>query len=47
MVRDTATDSRPALVLDDGNYVSARWPGGYMSAHTFATTLAAKLKAQS
>ena len=27
MVRDTATDSRPAFVVDDGNYVSARWPG--------------------
>ncbi|UXA04865.1 type 1 glutamine amidotransferase domain-containing protein [Mycobacterium sp. SMC-2] len=24
MVRDTATDSRPAFVVDDGNYVSAR-----------------------
>ena len=33
MVRDTATDSRPAFVVDDGSYVSARWPG---DTHTFA-----------
>jgi putative intracellular protease/amidase len=31
--RDTASDSRPAFVVRDGNYVSARWPG---DAHTFA-----------
>jgi putative intracellular protease/amidase len=31
--RDTATDSRPAFVVRDGQYVSARWPG---DAHTFA-----------
>ena len=43
MVRDTATDSRPAFVVDDGNYVSARWPG---DTHTFATVLSEKLKAQ-
>ncbi|MGA7052293.1 MAG: type 1 glutamine amidotransferase domain-containing protein, partial [Mycobacterium sp.] len=36
MVRDTPTDSRPAFVVDDGNYVSARWPG---DTHTFATVL--------
>jgi putative intracellular protease/amidase len=42
MARDTATDSRPAFVVDDGNYVSARWPG---DAHTFATVLSQKLKA--
>jgi hypothetical protein len=41
MVRDTATDSRPAFVVDDGNYVSARWPG---DTHTFATALSEKLK---
>lgn len=31
--RDTEDDSRPAWVVKDGNYVSARWPG---DAHTFA-----------
>jgi putative intracellular protease/amidase len=40
MVRDTATDARPAFVVDDGNYVSARWPG---DTHTFATVLSQKL----
>jgi putative intracellular protease/amidase len=42
MVRDTATDSRPAFVVDDGNYVSARWPG---DTHTFASALSQKLDA--
>ncbi len=42
MVRDTPTDSRPAFVVDDGNYVSARWPG---DTHTFATVLAQQLNA--
>ena len=42
MVRDTATDSRGAFVVDDGNYISARWPG---DTHTFATVLSQKLKA--
>lgn len=41
MVRDSATDAKPAFVVDDGNYVSARWPG---DTHTFARTLSAKLK---
>ncbi|HEY2503248.1 MAG TPA: type 1 glutamine amidotransferase domain-containing protein [Mycobacterium sp.] len=41
MARDTATDSRPAFVVDDRNYVSARWPG---DTHTFATVLSQKLK---
>ncbi len=40
MVRDTATDPRPAFVVDDGSYVSARWPG---DTHTFATVLSQKL----
>jgi putative intracellular protease/amidase len=40
MVRDTATDARPAFVVDDGNYVSARWPG---DTHTFAKMLSDKL----
>jgi putative intracellular protease/amidase len=42
MARDTATDSRPAFVVDDGNYVSARWPG---DTHTFAAVLSRKLNA--
>jgi putative intracellular protease/amidase len=40
MVRDTLTDSRAAFVVDDGNYVSARWPG---DAHTFAAVVSQKL----
>ncbi len=35
--RDTVEDPRPAFVVRDGNYVSARWPG---DTHTFARTLA-------
>jgi putative intracellular protease/amidase len=42
MVRDTATDSGPAFVVDDGSYLSARWPG---DTHTFATVLSQKLRA--
>jgi putative intracellular protease/amidase len=38
--RDTAADERPAFVVRDGAYVSARWPG---DAHTFARTFAAVL----
>jgi hypothetical protein len=38
--RDTATDSRPAFVVDDGDYVSARWPG---DTHTFATVVSREL----
>ena len=34
--RDTDADARPAWVVRDGPYVSARWPG---DAHTFAKTL--------
>jgi putative intracellular protease/amidase len=41
MVRDTATDSRAAFVVDDGSYVSARWPG---DTHTFATVVSQKVK---
>lgn len=40
--RDRFDDSRPAFVVRDGNYVSARWPG---DAHTFARTFAALLEA--
>ena len=35
--RDTLADPRPAFVVRDRNYVSARWPG---DAHTFAKTFA-------
>jgi HAD superfamily hydrolase (TIGR01509 family) len=35
--RDSLTDDRPAFVLRDGPYVSARWPG---DAHTFAKIFA-------
>ena len=43
MTRDTFDDDRPAFVVRDGNYVSARWPG---DAHTFAKTFAAVLTEQ-
>jgi putative intracellular protease/amidase len=33
--RDSLTDARPAWVVRDGSYVSARWPG---DVHTFART---------
>jgi len=38
--RDSLSDPRPAFVVRDGNYVSARWPG---DVHTFARTFAAVL----
>lgn len=38
--RDSSGNSRPAFVVQDGNYVSARWPG---DVHTFAKTFAALL----
>jgi putative intracellular protease/amidase len=40
LARDTMTDGRPAFVVQDGNYVSARWPG---DVHHFAKTFAAML----
>ena len=40
MMRDSASNARPAFVVDDGTYVSARWPG---DTHTFAATVSAKL----
>jgi len=40
MFRDGPRDSRPAWVVRDGQYVSARWPG---DAHSFAATFAAVL----
>jgi len=39
--RDSLDDARPAFVVQDRNYVSARWPG---DAHTFAKTFADMLK---
>ncbi|MGP0031135.1 MAG: type 1 glutamine amidotransferase domain-containing protein [Acidimicrobiales bacterium] len=38
--RDTMDDARPAWVVRDGNYVSARWPG---DVHTFARTFSEAL----
>jgi putative intracellular protease/amidase len=38
--RDSMTDERPAFVVRDENYLSARWPG---DAHTFAKRFAAML----
>jgi putative intracellular protease/amidase len=38
--RDTMEDARPAFVVRDGSYLSARWPG---DVHTFAKTFAAML----
>jgi putative intracellular protease/amidase len=38
--RDSEDDARPAFVVRDGRYVSARWPG---DAHTFAKAFAALL----
>ena len=40
MVRDTFADERPAFVVRDRNYISARWPG---DAHTFARRFAGLL----
>lgn len=40
LVRDRVGDSRPAFVVEDGNYLSARWPGDI---HTLAQRFAAKL----
>lgn len=38
--RGTATDDRAAFVVEDGNYVSARWPGdAYLFARTFLQRL--------
>ena len=40
MFRDGPKDSRPAWVVRDGRYISARWPG---DVHTFAAAFAAVL----
>jgi len=38
--RGTATDDGPAFVVEDGRYVSARWPGdAYLFARRFASRL--------
>jgi putative intracellular protease/amidase len=42
LFRDRPDDTRCAFVVEDGNYVSARWPG---DVHLFAQTLAAKVAA--
>jgi hypothetical protein len=38
--RGSETDDAPALVVEDGNYISARWPG---DAYLFAKRFAARL----
>jgi putative intracellular protease/amidase len=43
-VRDRSNDDRPAFVVEDGNYISARWPG---DVHTFAKRFAAALEMDS
>jgi putative intracellular protease/amidase len=40
LFRDSGSDDRPAWVVRDGNYVSARWPG---DVHAFAGTFASLL----
>jgi hypothetical protein len=41
LFRDSSEDSRPAWVIRDGRYVSARWPGDVHSfAAAFLTVLA-------
>jgi putative intracellular protease/amidase len=39
--RGTESDDRPAFVVEDGNYLSARWPG---DAYLFAKRFAARLR---
>lgn len=41
--RDTDADARPAFVVRDGTYISARWPG---DVHLFARTFAAVLRGE-
>jgi hypothetical protein len=40
LFRDDLKDARPAWVVRDRHYVSARWPG---DVHSFAATFAAVL----
>ena len=43
LFRDTPDDARPAFIVRDGNYLSARWPGDvHTLARTFADMLAEK-----
>ncbi|MEA2425576.1 MAG: hypothetical protein QOH13_1986 [Thermoleophilaceae bacterium] len=43
--RGTADDDGPAFVVEDGNYVSARWPGdAYLFAKRFEAMLAASTR---
>ena len=42
MARGTDLNDAPAFVVEDGNYVSARWPG---DAYRFAKVMLAKLDA--
>lgn len=39
--RDSQKNLKPGFVLEDGNYISARWPG---DAHSFANALVRKIK---
>ena len=40
--RGTASDDRPAFVVEDANYISARWPGdAYLFGKRFASLLSA------
>jgi putative intracellular protease/amidase len=41
VARGTMNDDRPAFVVEDGNYLSARWPG---DAYLFARRLLARLE---
>lgn len=41
IARDTPDDARPAWVVRDGNYLSARWPG---DVHTFARRFSTMLQ---
>lgn len=43
LARDSMTDERPAWVVCDANYVSARWPG---DVHTFAKRFAGLIEAR-
>jgi len=44
LFRDSPDDARPAFVVRDGNYVSARWPG---DVHAFARAFVAVLNNES
>ena len=41
LFRDSATDSSPAFIVEDRNYLSARWPG---DVHTFAARFCEMLR---